>query len=141
MENFTPWSSLLGGILIGLAATGMLLLNGRITGISGILSQAMFSSKERSWRVMFLLGLLTAGIGFHQWRGASANITVDASYIMLILAGLCVGFGTRLGSGCTSGHGICGLARCSKRSLVATLVFMATGMLTVWVILHLGRAS
>lgn len=138
MEQFTPISSLIGGVLIGLAATGMLLLNGRITGISGILSQAMFSSKERGWRVMFLLGLLISGIGYGYWSGASADFTIEASEGMLIAAGLLVGFGTRLGSGCTSGHGICGLARLSKRSLAATVVFMASAMATVWFIRHAG---
>lgn len=138
MEQFTPISSLIGGVLIGLAATGMLLLNGRITGISGILSQAMFSSKERGWRVMFLLGLLISGIGYGYWSKASADFTIEASEGMLIAAGLLVGFGTRLGSGCTSGHGICGLARLSKRSLAATVVFMASAMATVWFIRHAG---
>lgn len=140
MEQFTPVSSLIGGALIGVAATGMLLLNGRITGISGILSQAIFSPKERSWRLMFLAGLLTAGFLYNQWSGASGSVTIEASEGMLIAAGLLVGFGTRLGSGCTSGHGICGLARLSKRSLVATLVFMASAMATVWFIRHAGGA-
>lgn len=141
MENFTPWKSLIGGLLIGLAATGMLLLNGRITGISGILSQAIFSAKDRLWRAMFLIGLLMAGMFCRFVFPSAVEVTVEGTDMMLAAAGLLVGFGTRLGSGCTSGHGICGLGRCSKRSIVATAIFMVTAMVTVWVIRHAGGAS
>lgn len=136
MDNFTPWSSLLGGLLIGIAATGMLLLNGRITGISGILSQALFNSKERMWRIFFLAGLLLAGFLGRLIFGPQEVPVIEASVAELVFAGLLVGFGTRLGSGCTSGHGICGLARLSKRSLIATAVFMLAGMVTVFFIRH-----
>jgi uncharacterized membrane protein YedE/YeeE len=134
MENFTPWASLSGGILIGLAATGMLLFNGRITGISGILSQCFFSRDNRVWRMMFLVGLLLAGSAYRIILGDAFSISIQTPTTQLIAAGLLVGFGTRLGSGCTSGHGICGLARFSPRSFVATLIFMFFGMLTVWAV-------
>ena len=134
MENFTPWASLSGGILIGLAATGMLLFNGRITGIIGILSQAFFNKDGRSWRIMFLAGLLLAGLAYRLLLGKAFSLSIETPTAQLIAAGLLVGFGTRLGSGCTSGHGICGLARFSPRSFVATLIFMFFGMLTVWVV-------
>lgn len=140
MENFTPWASLFGGILIGSAATGMLLLNGRITGISGILSQALLSREGRAWRIMFLAGLLSAGIAYRLMSEGAFSIKIQTPINFVVLAGILVGFGTSLGSGCTSGHGICGLARFSKRSVVATLVFMMFGMLTVWVIRHWGAA-
>lgn len=132
MDHFTPWSSLMGGILIGCAVTGMLLLNGRITGISGILSQAIFNSKERGWRICFLGGLLLAGFLGRIWISPQELPVIEVSTTDLVYAGLLVGFGTRLGSGCTSGHGICGIARLSKRSLIATAVFMLAGVVTVF---------
>lgn len=134
--NFTPLASLAGGVLIGLAATGMLLLNGRITGISGIFCQAMREREGRAWRALFLLGLVTAGGIYRWWAADQFSVTVDASTGILIMAGLLVGFGTRLGGGCTSGHGICGLARLSKRSIAATMTFMLFGMITVWIMRH-----
>lgn len=136
--NFTPWSALLGGALIGLGAAGMWWLLGRIAGVSTILGAAMTSrGTERGWRLAFLLGLFTAGlIGIALAPGA-ITFDLQAGYGQVILAGLLVGFGTQLGSGCTSGHGVCGVSRLSLRSLVATLLFMVAGMLTVYIWVHL----
>ncbi|MCL6712467.1 YeeE/YedE family protein [Pseudomonas sp. R2.Fl] len=129
--------ALLGGVLIGLAATALLLFNGRIAGISGIVNGLVGQGAgERGWRIAFLLGLAGAGMLVMKLTGqASAS---PATTPVLLLAGLLVGFGTRLGSGCTSGHGVCGLARLSLRSLVAVLVFMAAAVLTVFVTRHLA---
>ena len=136
-SQFTPGAALTGGLLIGLAAASFLLLNGRIAGISGILGGLLVPARrDILWRVAFLAGLVgTPSL----WLPFSElpPIQVDAGYPALILAGLLVGIGTRYGSGCTSGHGVCGLSRLSPRSLVATLSFMATGFLTVFVIRHL----
>ena len=128
-EDFTPLSGLFGGMLIGLAATLLLLLNGRIAGISGI--------RESLWRYAFLLGLLGGPFLFWAINGAPAVLELQTGSIGLVAAGLLVGFGTRLGSGCTSGHGICGLARGSKRSFVATAAFMASAFATVFFLRHL----
>ena len=139
-SQFTPGAALTGGLLIGLAAASFLLLNGRIAGISGILGGLLVPARrDILWRVAFLAGLVgTPSL----WLLFSElpPIQVDAGYPALILAGLLVGIGTRYGSGCTSGHGVCGLSRLSPRSLVATLSFMATGFLTVFVIRHLMGA-
>jgi uncharacterized membrane protein YedE/YeeE len=129
LTPFTPWAATAGGILIGGAAAFLLISNGRIAGISGILGRALEKMRgDTLWRLLFLLGLPLARGGL--------EIQLSASPMTLVLAGLLVGFGTQLGNGCTSGHGVCGLARGSKRSLAATLVFMATGMLTVFVVRH-----
>ncbi|MEC9084840.1 MAG: YeeE/YedE family protein [Pseudomonadota bacterium] len=139
-SQFTPGAALTGGLLIGLAAASFLLLNGRIAGISGILGGLLVPARrDILWRVAFLAGLVgTPSL----WLLFSElpPIQVDAGYPALILAGLLVGIGTRYGSGCTSGHGVCGLSRLSLRSLVATLGFMATGFITVFVIRHLMGA-
>jgi len=139
-SQFTPGAALTGGLLIGLAAASFLLLNGRIAGISGILGGLLVPARrDILWRVAFLAGLVgTPSL----WLLFSElpPIQVDAGYPALILAGLLVGIGTRYGSGCTSGHGVCGLSRLSPRSLVATLGFMATGFITVFVIRHLMGA-
>ena len=136
-SQFTPGAALTGGLLIGLAAASFLLLNGRIAGISGILGGLLVPARrDILWRVAFLAGLVgTPSL----WLLFSElpPIQIDAGYPALIVAGLLVGIGTRYGSGCTSGHGVCGLSRLSPRSLVATLSFMATGFLTGFVIRHL----
>jgi uncharacterized membrane protein YedE/YeeE len=135
-SEFTPWTALAGGILIGLAAASFVLLNGRIAGISGILGGLLTpSTGEIGWRVAFMAGLIGAPL---LWILAAdmPPINVEAGYPALIVAGLLVGIGTRYGSGCTSGHGVCGLSRLSPRSLVATLTFMATGFVTVFLIRH-----
>lgn len=142
MHNFTPLPALLGGLLIGAAAALMLWLKGRIAGISGIVGGLLSPSRgDTAWRALFLVGLMAAPIMVMLLRGNVPDISSPAADRSLIMAGLLVGFGTRLGSGCTSGHGVCGLARRSLRSLVATLVFMASGALTVFVVRHLLGGS
>lgn len=139
-DSFTPWSSMSGGLLIGLAVALFVLLNGRILGLSGILGGLLPPrAGDASWRLAFLLGLLAAPLSYAQisFLGAMPAARIEADYPLLILAGLLVGFGTRYGSGCTSGHGICGLSRLSLRSLVATLCFMGAGFATVFVLRHL----
>ena len=134
---FTPWSALAGGALIGAATAMFVLLNGRIAGISGILGGLLSPrAGDVLWRVAFLLGLVIAPLLYGSWR-TPLSIRVDADYGVLAVAGLLVGLGTRYASGCTSGHGVCGLSRLSPRSLVATLAFMAAGFLTVFVCRHL----
>lgn len=137
IANFTPWSALLGGALIGLGAAGMWWLLGRIAGVSTILGAAMATQGgERSWRLAFLLGLFLAGLIGIAFAPGAIRFDLQAGYGQVILAGLLVGFGTQLGSGCTSGHGVCGVSRLSLRSIVATLLFMAAGMLSVYVWVH-----
>ncbi|WP_332878643.1 YeeE/YedE family protein [Massilia sp. S19_KUP03_FR1] len=135
--NFTPWASLAGGILIGLAAALFLLFNGRIAGISGILGGLLQRpAGDMAWRIAFLLGL----VGAPPVYGIVAplpTVQVDAGTATLVVAGLLVGIGTRYGSGCTSGHGVCGLSRGSMRSLVATAAFMTAGFVTVFTLRHL----
>ena len=139
-EAFTPWSSLAGGVLIGLAAALMVVLLGRIAGISGIVGNLLQAAtwgsvKQWGWRAAFVVGMLAAPV-LWQWFAPLPVMEMPSSPWVVVLAGLLVGFGTRLGSGCTSGHGVCGLSRLSLRSLAAVLVFMATGMVTVWVVRH-----
>lgn len=136
-SNFTPWSALAGGVLIGVAAASFILLNGRVAGISGILGGLLVpASGDIVWRLAFLGGLVAAPL---LWLLAAElpPIEIEAGYPALVAAGLLVGIGTRYGSGCTSGHGVCGLSRLSVRSLVATLCFMGAGFATVYVIRHL----
>jgi uncharacterized membrane protein YedE/YeeE len=132
-EVFTPWSALAGGALIGLAAAVLILFNGRIAGISGIVGGLMRPAKgDIVWRIAFIAGLMIAPILY----GHAEDIHIDAGNTELIIAGLLVGYGTRYGSGCTSGHGVCGISRLSPRSLAATGVFMAAGFITVYLIRH-----
>jgi len=128
---------LLGGLLIGLAATLLLLFNGRIAGIAGILGGLIVPNfaSERLWRGAFVVGLL-CGAAIYAWLHGALPLHLQAGNSLMLVAGLLVGFGTRLGSGCTSGHGVCGLARRSPRSLVATATFIACGMLTVFLTRH-----
>lgn len=138
MHNFTPFTALAGGLLIGTSAALMLGLKGRIAGISGIVGGLLSPSHgDTSWRALFLLGMMAAPLFLMLVTGSVPSLDSAAPDRALIMAGLLVGFGTRLGSGCTSGHGVCGLARRSKRSLIATLTFMASGALTVLVVRHL----
>lgn len=135
--HFTPGTSLVGGLLIGLASALFILANGRIAGISGILGGLLRpGGNDVVWRLAFLLGLIMAPAVASLFIVTSAP-TIDASAEMLVVAGLLVGIGTRYGGGCTSGHGICGLSRLSPRSLIATLAFMASGMAIVFVMRHL----
>jgi uncharacterized membrane protein YedE/YeeE len=134
---FTPWSALAGGVLIGIAAAMFVLLNGRIAGISGILGGLLRPLRgDIAWRVAFLAGLIGAPLAYTLFADAP-EVRIDAGYGALVLAGLLVGIGTRYGSGCTSGHGVCGLSRLSPRSLVATVTFMVAGFVTVFVMRRL----
>lgn len=128
--------ALIGGMLIGVSAWVLLGFNGRIAGISGILEGLFDANSERSWRVAFLIGMLIGGAILLLVRPESFGVASDRSLLATGVAGLLVGFGTRLGSGCTSGHGICGLPRLSIRSLVAVLTFMVSGAITVYVVNH-----
>lgn len=140
----TPYwlTPLAGGVLIGLAATALLWLNGRIAGVTGITAGALLPQRgDVAWRYAFLLGLIAAGALALHWLPASAPSRVGFPPALLIVAGLLVGFGTRLGSGCTSGHGVCGLGRLSLRSLVAVGVFMLTAILTTFVVRHVAGVA
>ena len=134
---FTPWSSLAGGLLIGIAAATLAMFNGRIAGISGIIGGLLRLPKgDSGWRAAFVLGLVGAPL-LYALAFTLPRPEIDAGYGSLILAGLMVGIGTRYGAGCTSGHGVCGLSRLSPRSAVATLAFMGAGFVTVYVLRHL----
>ena len=136
-NGFTPWASLAGGALIGLSAALFVLFNGRIAGISGILGGLLEWPKgDIAWRLAFLLGLVAAPLAFSVVAPLPV-VQIDADTSTLIVAGLLVGIGTRYGSGCTSGHGVCGLSRLSPRSLVATAAFMLAGFATVFVTRHI----
>ncbi len=136
MNSFAPLQPLLGGILIGLSVTIMLLLHGRVTGITGIMVGATFdrASGDWLWRVLFLAGLAVGGVLMAPILPEAFPAGPSRSVGLLVLAGLLVGFGTRLGNGCTSGHGVCGVSRLAPRSLVATTSFMVAGMFTVFVV-------
>ncbi len=137
--HFTPWTALAGGILLGIASAAFILVNGRVLGISGILGGLLVPKRsDASWRVFFLLGMLLAPATLSLLaRGLISAPRSEAGTVAIVAAGLLVGLGTRYGSGCTSGHGVCGLSRLSPRSLVATLAFMASGFASVYVIRHL----
>lgn len=139
MENFTPIQSLIGGLLIGASASILILFIGKIAGISGITASLMqfkntFQSQHR-WRLLFMTGLLISS-KVYEWFEPLPATEISASTGTLIIAGLLVGFGTKMGSGCTSGHGVCGLSRLSLRSLVATVCFMFTGFIVSYLMLH-----
>jgi uncharacterized membrane protein YedE/YeeE len=136
-NSFTPWASLAGGLIIGIAAAMFVLLNGRIAGISGVLGGLLRPVRgDISWRAAFILGLIGAPLLYAIFTELPRP-QIDAGYAGLIAAGLLVGVGTRFGSGCTSGHGVCGISRLSPRSLVATAAFMLAGFITVYVVRHL----
>ena len=137
MENFTPVSALIGGAIIGLGAAVMLLANGRIAGISGIVGGMLSPvSGDILWRACFAIGLVIGAGVYAAMMPERFVVSFDASTITAVAAGLLVGYGSRLGSGCTSGHGVCGIGRLSQRSYVATPIFMASAILTVWVVRH-----
>ncbi len=139
MHNLTPISASIGGILIGLSAAVMLLVDGKIAGISGILGGVLKPTKgDTSWRVCFLAGLLAGGLLLRLVLPSAFDFGIIRPYPLLVIAGLLVGFGTRLGSGCTSGHGVCGVSRLSPRSIVATGTFIFTGAVTVYLLNHLA---
>lgn len=140
-QNFTPFSSLAGGVLIGLAASLLLIASGRIAGISGIVGGLLVPrSGDRAWRLLFLIGLLASGLVMTAIT-ASAMTASPRSLGWVAAAGVLVGIGTRLGNGCTSGHGVCGISRLAPRSLFATVTFMATGILTATLLRWLGGVS
>jgi len=136
--SFTPIPSLLGGMILGIAAALYVLLHGRILGISGIISGLLHPTlADSAWRLSLVFGLISAPFLAALFFGIIPVIEIDASWLVIVIAGLLVGFGAQYGSGCTSGHGICGLSRLSPRSLVATLAFMCAGFVMVFVIRHL----
>lgn len=135
-NEFTPWMSLAGGVLLGIASALFILLSGRLLGISGILGGLLRPLRgDTGWRIAFLAGLLAAPLAWSLFA-QPVMPRIEAGPVILVVAGLLVGWGTRYGSGCTSGHGVCGLARLSLRSLLATLSFMATGFVTVFLMRH-----
>lgn len=137
-STFTPWSGLLGGLLIGLASAALLFANGRIAGVSGILGRSFFpAGGDLGWRIAFLAGLPLGAFLVGLVAPSTTALAITHSTPLLVAGGLLVGVGTQIGSGCTSGHGICGLGRGSRRSLVATVTFMAVGIATVFVVRHL----
>ena len=134
--NFTPWSALLGGALIGLAASLFAVMNGRVAGISGLVGSLLERGEGHGEKSLFLLGILLAPVLWQLFRHLP-EIYINSGWLALTVAGLLVGMGSRYGAGCTSGHGVCGLSRLSPRSLAATLTFMAAGFTTVFVLRHL----
>ena len=142
MENFTPLPAFIGGMMIGAAALILLAFNGRIAGISGILGGIIRpAGRDVGWRIAFLAGLVAAPALFHLIQGAKIEISITSSLPLLIIGGLLVGFGTSMGNGCTSGHGVCGLGRLSPRSLVLTLVFLIVAALTFYVTRYIPGVS
>lgn len=138
MENFTPYSALAGGALIGIAATILMAVHGRIAGVSGILGSLLApTAGDVAWRVAFLAGLVAGAALMNVAAGFTAPAPVQQNLAVLALAGALVGYGTRIGAGCTSGHGVCGLARMSGRSLTATVLFMASAASVVFVVRHI----
>jgi uncharacterized protein len=137
MANFTPLSAAIGGALIGLAAATLMLFLGRVAGVSGILGAALgLGTGDRGWRIAFIAGLILAPVAAMLTGYSVPAPQMPASWLVIVTAGLLVGFGARLGGGCTSGHGVCGIARLSKRSIAATLVFMGTAVTTVALTRH-----
>lgn len=135
METFTPISALAGGVLIGLSAVMLMAFNGRIAGISGVFSGAVFAEPgDRLWRMFFVAGLISAPVIYTAATGAVPAFEMSNNWIVISVAGLLVGFGTSLGSGCTSGHGVCGLSRLSTRSMASVALFMGAGMATVAIV-------
>lgn len=142
MENFTPYSAFSGGLLIGLSSLLLLLFNGRIAGISGMMSGMIKAPRsEIFWRSAFLLGIVIGSFLFHRINPGFFQPRTDFPVVYLVLGGFLVGLGTRMGNGCTSGHAVCGIARLSLRSIVATAVFMSAGFVTVFIIRHLSGIS
>jgi uncharacterized membrane protein YedE/YeeE len=137
MAEFNWINGLIGGILIGISATILLAFNGRITGISGMVNGAISFNKNDAWRWLFLLGMLAGGAIYEFVLSTQPTPTSKFAPLTMIIGGLIVGFGTRMGSGCTSGHGVCGLGRLSMRSLVAVLTFLASAFVTVFIVRHL----
>lgn len=134
--HFTPWASLGGGLVLGIASALFILVSGRVLGISSILGDMLLGARaDLGWRLAFFAGLLVSPL-VYSWVAPLPTVRIDAGWVTLVVAGLLVGVGTRYGAGCTSGHGVCGLSRLSARSLAATLTFMATGFATVFIVRH-----
>jgi uncharacterized membrane protein YedE/YeeE len=137
MANFTPLSAAIGGALIGLASALLMIVTGRVAGISGILGATLgLGTGDRTWRIAFIAGLILAPVAAMLAGYSVPTPQLPASWVLIVIAGLLVGFGARLGGGCTSGHGVCGMARLSKRSIVATLVFMGAAVIVVALMRH-----
>jgi len=137
VTQFTPWSGLAGGALIGLAAGLMLLLTGRVSGISGIAAGLMTRNvREAGWRGLFIVGMIASALLFPLLSQQPLPVDLQVGMPLMLIGGFLVGFGTRMGSGCTAGHGICGISRLSKRSLAATVTFFLSAMATVYVVRH-----
>jgi uncharacterized membrane protein YedE/YeeE len=136
MENFTPLSAAIGGALIGLAAALLMLTAGRIAGISGIVGGLVGSAADKGWRAAFVAGLILAPLAATLAGFTFSAPQMPGSWVVIIVAGLLVGFGSRLGGGCTSGHGVCGVTRLSSRSIAATLIFMGTAVVVVAIVRH-----
>ena len=134
MYNFTPISSFSGGIIIGFAVVLYFYTTGRLAGISGIFANAFTSKENRISNLLFLLGLIIGPLGYIFFTNTSVNFEITNSYFFIFIAGFLVGFGTRLSGGCTSGHGICGISRFSLRSIVATISFIISGIITVFIL-------
>jgi len=138
MYNFTPLSALTGGIIIGFAVVLFFYRTGRLAGISGIFANTLTNKLNRGSNLLFLLGLVVGPMGYFYLTEATINFEITNSYILIIIAGFLVGLGTRMGGGCTSGHGICGISRISMRSIIATITFIFAGMLTVFILQQFG---
>ena len=137
MTNFTPIAALLGGALIGLSAALLMLFTGRIAGISGIFGGCLaLAARDRGWRLAFIAGLIAAPLLGELLHFPLSLPLMPKNWIVIVVAGLLIGFGTRLGRGCTSGHGVCGIARLSVRSIAATVIFMAAAMIVVFIVRH-----
>jgi uncharacterized membrane protein YedE/YeeE len=136
MQHFTPLSGVIGGALIGLASVMLMLSAGRLAGVSGILGGLLAASADRAWRVAFVAGLIAAALIAPLFGVPSPAHLASSNLVLFAVAGLLVGFGSRMGNGCTSGHGVCGFARLSTRSIVATLVFMGVAVATVAIVRH-----
>ena len=138
MYNFTPISALTGGLIIGCAVVLFFYTTGRLAGISGIFANAFTSKENRSSNLLFLLGLVIGPLGYLYFTKIPVNFEITNSYILIIIAGFLVGLGTRMGGGCTSGHGICGISRFSFRSIIATITFIISGAITVFILQQFG---
>ena len=138
MYNFTPVSAMLGGLIIGVSVVLFFYTTGRLAGISGIFANTISSKTNRSSNFLFLLGLVLGPLIYFYTTKVPANFKITDSLVLIIIGGLLVGLGTRMGGGCTSGHGICGISRFSIRSMVATITFILTGMLTVFILQQFG---
>ena len=138
MYNFTPISALSGGLIIGCAVVLFFYTTGRLAGISGIFANAFTNKENRSSNLLFLLGLVIGPLGYLYFTKIPVNFEITNSYILVIIAGFLVGLGTRMGGGCTSGHGICGISRFSIRSIIATITFIISGAITVFILQQFG---